>query len=608
MIGIEEEEVSEIRSFFLYAGAGSGKTRNLIQRTRQHLATKEPELQQRAKKLAVITYTKAAAEEIRQRLGRNDLVEIGTIHSFAWPQIAPFTEDIRRWLLSSKKEEILRLGDEISKQRTLGSKAAKERQSSLNRATKMLGELPNVRRFRYSPTGSRSSSAHLTHNEVISIFAAFLRENNVFREIFVGSYPVLFIDEVQDTNKELLDAVLFLEREMRGRIEIGFFGDTLQRIYSDGKPDLDSAIPAEWERPEIEGNWRSASRIVDLVNAIRSAADNRKQVAKRSEEGIARLFLADVSLDRKSAEQKVRTSMARICGDDSWTEDGAVKTLVIEHAQAAARLGFATLLSAVSVDDKIKESLFDRDRSVRGEVGFVLSAVIPVFHAARINDRAKIENLVRKLSRGRQYESMSEEASELTSAVQEMMTFLGAIRSGEIAPDPSLNALLPYFESPLWEIPTGFTDALTLTHEGASEEPTDMTSNAQAAFNLLSVKMSEFESYYQYISGSAPFDTHQGVKGLEFPRVLGILDDSESKGFLFKYERLFGAEPLTKTDLENAKVGKDNAISRALRLLYVVCSRAEDSLALILYTSDPKASRSTALESNWFTEDEIIQL
>lgn len=39
---------------------------------------------------------------------------------------------------------------------------------------------------------------------------------------------------------------------------------------------------------------------------------------------------------------------------------------------------------------------------------------------------------------------------------------------------------------------------------------------------------------------STPIDTHQGVKGLEFPRVMVIMDDHEALGFPFKFDMLFG--------------------------------------------------------------------
>lgn len=75
----------------------------------------------------------------------------------------------------------------------------------------------------------------------------------------------------------------------------------------------------------------------------------------------------------------------------------------------------------------------------------------------------------------------------------------------------------------------------------------------------LSVPFDEMERYATYVSDSSRFATHQGVKGLEFPRVMVILDDTESRGFLFSYEKLFGAKKQTATDLKNEKEGKDTS-------------------------------------------------
>ena len=58
---------------------------------------------------------------------------------------------------------------------------------------------------------------------------------------------------------------------------------------------------------------------------------------------------------------------------------------------------------------------------------------------------------------------------------------------------------------------------------------------------FLQVPFRELLPYVQYVGRNARFDTHPGVKGLEFPRVMVIMDDKEARGFQFKYEKLFGA-------------------------------------------------------------------
>src|SRR5690606_38169749 len=112
----------------------------------------------------------------------------------------------------------------------------------------------------------------------------------------------------------------------------------------------------------------------------------------------------------------------------------------------------------------------------------------------------------------------------------------------------------------------------------------------------------------EYMSDRAKFGTHQGVKGLEFPRVMVILDDEEARGFLFSYEKLFGAKELTATDIKNAQEGKDTTLERTKRLFYVTCSRAEKSLAIVAYTANPDAVRGQVLSQGWFSEDEIINV
>ena len=121
----------------------------------------------------------------------------------------------------------------------------------------------------------------------------------------------------------------------------------------------------------------------------------------------------------------------------------------------------------------------------------------------------------------------------------------------------------------------------------------------------LSVPFDKLERYSAYVTDNTQFATHQGVKGLEFPRVMVIMDDAESKGFLFSYEKLFGAKAKTETDIKNEREGKDTGIIRTTRLFYVACTRAEKSLSVVAYTNDKNVVRDTAISNGWFTDEEI---
>ncbi len=62
---------------------------------------------------------------------------------------------------------------------------------------------------------------------------------------------------------------------------------------------------------------------------------------------------------------------------------------------------------------------------------------------------------------------------------------------------------------------------------------------------FLLASFSEIAPYAQYISNTAEFGPHQGVEGLEFDRVMVLMDDTEARGFMFGYEKFFGAKELS---------------------------------------------------------------
>ncbi|MNP75005.1 hypothetical protein D3C76_1719730 [compost metagenome] len=87
-----------------------------------------------------------------------------------------------------------------------------------------------------------------------------------------------------------------------------------------------------------------------------------------------------------------------------------------------------------------------------------------------------------------------------------------------------------------------------------------------------------------------------------------ILNDDEADGFLFSYEKLLGVKPASTNDVKNQRAGKDDSLSRTLRLLYVTCSRAEESLAIVVYSAQPETAKTRVIEAGWLTSDEIVVL
>ena len=129
-------------------------------------------------------------------------------------------------------------------------------------------------------------------------------------------------------------------------------------------------------------------------------------------------------------------------------------------------------------------------------------------------------------------------------------------------------------ETGLFKVGNRVDELLTDFSEGENEKIT-------ALRKALSVPFNELERYSSYVTDNTRFATHQGVKGLEFPRVMVIMDDEQARGFLFSYEKLFGAKAQSDTDVKNKREGKDTSITRTARLFYFFCTRAQKSLAVV---------------------------
>lgn len=607
-------DAEEPRSFFLYAGAGSGKTRSLVDAVRHGTTVRGRELSLQGRQIAVITFTNAAANEIDSRLDFDSRVRVSTIHSFSWDLIREFQQDIREWVTKDLVATIAELESRASK---AGSKKELDRLYRLERAKERASTLGRIRRFIYSPSGENRGRESLNHSQVITLTAHLLRSKPMLRQILVKRHPILFIDESQDTNKALLEALIFVAEERKGEFVLGLFGDSMQRIYTDGIKDIDESLPATWATPKKVMNHRSPARIVRLSNRIRSDVDTHVQEARADRgEGFARLFLVSSDADVEAVESAVAQNMELVTNDSEWSNllpsgthssDGAaVKRLILEHSMAAKRLGFAELYSILSALEFERTSLLDG--SIAGLQVF-LKQVLPLVDAHRSGDKFRVARLIREhsplLSKGVLEDASSQEGA-LRRVLEKCQAAVDQIASlWDSNTVPTLGDIASVLNrTQLFLLAPAVTTALvTERPSGVNQTVTKETAAWQAC---LAVPFSEVVQYGAYVGGSSQFATHQGVKGLEFARVMVVISDSEARGFMFSYEKLFGVKPVSKTDAENRVGGNDTSLDRTRRLMYVTCSRATQSLAVVAYTLDPGTVRSFAIDNGWFGADEIV--
>lgn len=614
--GVEDEiyaclDLDRPKSFFLYAGAGSGKTRSLVNALDRLRAESGKRMWLRNQHVGVITYTNAACDEIKHRLEFDPLIEVSTIHSFAWSLIGSYHADIREWLRANLASEIAELEAALAKGRA-GTKTARDRERSIENKRKRLQTIELVRKFVYSPVGDNRGRDALNHSEVIGITAAFLKEKPILRKMLVGRYPILLVDESQDTNRHLMDALMLVQQHHEGGFCLGLFGDTMQRIYNDGKVGLAESLPDSWARPAKRMNHRCPGRVIQLINRVRADVDDQQQQGRTDKaEGFVRLFVLPSSIEHKSAaEAKIARHMAEITSDESW--EAEYKTLILEHHMAARRMGFDEMFEALYAVDRYRTGLLD---GTLAPLRLFTNDILPLVEAMRRGDRFAAAAIVRerspflektalKLAGDEQAQNLNK-AKLATDALMRLWdadappTFRDVLRcvsvSGLFAIPDVLKPIAARSEAEDM-IADAFADI-----EGEEDEGDEL----QAWDRVMGTPFEQIVAYRDYVSGESPFGTHQGVKGLQFPRVMVIIDDQEARGFLFSYEKLFGAKEKSDADRKNESQGAETTIDRTRRLFYVTCSRAMSSLAIIAYSEKPEMVKARVLAEGWFSETEV---
>ncbi|MFW9082543.1 UvrD-helicase domain-containing protein [Pseudomonas sp. P2757] len=618
------------RSFFLFAGAGSGKTRTLVEVVRRitgvvaHEAGSQyaQQLRSRGQSVRVITFTKNATAVVTGRLGDNYLTAVSTIHSFCWELIKGFDEDIKDALLSRC------LGKLEEAKAYASGKARGESETDRRKYAEIEAQaevIRNTEEFIYHPDRNTYGPAALSHTEVLEATAWLIRERPTLQRILEDRHPLILVDESQDTMKKVLDALLELSEKRPGHITLGLLGDHRQRIYPDGHDNHPSHVPEGWARPALQMNHRSQQRIVDLINKIWDADIKGRTQPKtgvpqhpRTEKngGTVRIFVGDTSV---TTAEKIRmeADCARIMAVQSanaaW-EDSAhgYKTLALEHKLAAKRGNFFETYYAMELLDK--DAATPKSNGERTGPSMVRPLLGPMLELAEclkpdgsINEFFTMEILRSNASLANLPQLSTERQSMLADIHASVMRFSVAASK----PEATVRQVLePVLDGAIFEADARLVEA----YKDAAPPPPDPMPRAKENKEdrrrrgwhaLFNTPWQQLARYRAYLGGETELATHQVVKGSEFKHVMVVMDDEEAGGTLFSYDKLFGAEDLSPGDLKNVAEGNETAIDRTLRLLYVTCSRAEESLALVLWAKDPNAALVAIKHTEWFSANEV---
>ncbi|MEA3061788.1 MAG: ATP-dependent helicase UvrD/PcrA [Sphingomonadales bacterium] len=553
--------LSEGRSFRLEAGAGAGKTYSLIKALEFLIAKYAREMPRREQQIACITYTNVARDEILARIDRHPIIHCDTNHGFCWSLISGFQRQLRQLVAAMPA-----WAERLAEVEGIGERAVE---------------------YNLGHRSVRDHAVSLHHDDVLPLTIS-LMEHAKFRRLVAQRFPIILIDEYQDTDADWIAAIKQHFLGVEGAPLFAFFGDHWQKIYGNGCGKLDHPAVEEIDKG---ANFRSVQTIVDVLNAMRPELP--QFVEDPNAPGDVRVFLTNDwvgarrtgnhwggDLPTEAAHHALDMVRAELEAASWDITPEKTKILMLTHRVLAAEQGYASLPAAFRYNESFTrkehpyiswfvdmlEPACEAFAAHRyGEMFEALGAGVP--HLRRPADKQAWSDAMMTLLELREHGTVGQVISHLRASRRPRLPDAILDRERE------LDALDPQ----------------------AGEEVRPVLAEIE---RLKAVRYSEIVALRRYLAGSSPFETKHGVKGAQFENVLVIV----GRGWnIYNFN-----EMLELASAPAIPAARQEAFERNRNLFYVSCSRPQRRLA-VLFTQKLSPVAISTLE-HWFSADHIETL
>ena len=563
--------IDKKESYVLEAGAGAGKTYALIQTIDHLISTKNEELDKKNQNIICITYTNVAKNEIIERSQNNPLVIVLTIHEFLWDCIKLFNK------------QLITEFDIINTNR-----------HSLKPDKHTLGLAERISSVEYSDRAfSDFEQGQVGHDDLLILAKQMFENYELLTSIIASKYPVILIDEYQDTAPEVVYALIdCLLHRNAGNMVLGFYGDSHQKIYDTGVGSLQNYIENDTVKLiKKEENYRSSHNVVKLLNNVRG---NITQVIPEElirPDGSVQFINCDNYPNQAEGQNKTAYEKSLVPQKNSnydkviskLNEQGwdfkigsPDKILIIANSRVAERGNFGKLYKIFSrrygqgANDMLlkREShiisffagAMDRKTSIERKTG-----VEHLVGFYKSNDYGNLSSLLN--SNGVQSVNLKKHSDK--KDITEILDELLEKRQNGTVKDVYDFVLEKKITSQSLGL-IRFIERFQLDLDTLPEDKKARIEKDMLLFNsLMELPFSEMEAFFKHTQNENIFSTKHGTKGEEYRNVLVVIDDTNWKQ-KYNFQKYFD-------DSEERPDRKE----RTKNLFYVSCSRAKENLVVL---------------------------
>ncbi|EHQ06507.1 UvrD-helicase domain-containing protein [Leptonema illini] len=529
--------------FRLEAGAGAGKTYSLIETIKYLIEQRASEFLLNEQQIACITYTNVAKDEIKDRTDHHPVIFADTIHAFCWSILQNYQIKLRELLpsLGERWEERIKEAGGIAEQIVKYD----------------LG---------YPRINNREISLH--HDDVVFLMARILSYPK-FQKLVKSKFPIILIDEYQDTDVHLAESVVTNLVDNESGVIIGLFGDHWQKIYGSAACGLISSKAGKIVEIGKKANFRSDKNIVACLNRMRPELPQAE--SNPQSQGAVRIFHSNLwvgtrrggghwtgdlpTANAKEHIEKVKELMVADGWDMSPTK---TKILFLTNNLIATEQNFKNLADCFPYpDDYLKKG----DKYIQ----FFIDIIEPTASAFERREYGELFQIGNK-----NHPSLQSQRDKKiwTDNLNRLMELRNTGSIGEVL-DLLLESKTPRASAKVEESERKFN----LLSDGAADSHSEEEKRfLEKIRSIRTVKYREVINLHEYIDEKTPFSTKHGVKGAEFDNVLVVFGRGWNQ---------YNWNQMLEWMSDGYPADKRETFERNRNLFYVSCSRAKHNLTLL---------------------------